>query len=153
MSLLDGLVSELRKHVPQAQAGIDKGLESGIQRAREWVATHPQAGNPEMREAMAEALDRVELAAPSLAHLAGHNLVAVLSLAFDGRGADDDVRSSYFQTELGYEERRKHMRNRTLAKAERQLAKEESWDDFKDLLGDLGQLALRAIVPVLLAAI
>ena len=153
MSLLDAAMKAIREQLPRIEAETERGLVGGLQRARDWVNTSPDAGTPELRGAMLEALDRVEITAPSLAHITGHNLTAVLERVFAGVGASDDTRKLYFRTRLGYEEARQAMQNRTLEKLKRQLAKEESWDDFVEMLEDIGQMALRVLVPVILAAI
>lgn len=151
--VLQATVKLLRKYVPQAERGADKGLQKGIERAREWIDSAPNVGSPAFRGQLHEALDRVEVSTGAMSHLADHALTSLLERVFYGLGADEETRREFFRTELGYEETRQAMQNRTLAKLERQLAREEAWDEFVEMLEDIGQMALRAVVPILLAAI
>lgn len=151
--VLDKLVTELKKQLPKIESGAEKGLAQGLDRAREWAETHPSLGSDKLRKAMLDAIDRVDLAAPALSHLVGHNLVAVLDLVYTGNAEDHETRKEYFKTQLGFEERNKAAAANALARFEQTIATEEAWDEFLDMLEDIGQLALRALVPVLLAAI
>lgn len=151
--LLEAAVTELKRQLPRIESGSEKGLLKGIARAREWAETDETLGTLRVRSAMLEALDRVEITAPHLAHLAGHNLVAVLEHVFHGEGQNYATRSEYFRTVAGFEERRRAAAANALERLEATLAQEEDWEAFTDMISDIGQLALRTLVPLLLAAI
>ena len=149
--LLDTAVKLLREQMPKLETGADRTLEKGIERAREWARTTPEAGEA-VRGAMLDALDSVDIAAPHLAHLASFELRALFERVFSGYGANEDTRLTYFRTQATYDERIRAQKEGTLALLEAKLAREESWDAFVEMLKDIGQLALRTVIPVLLAA-
>lgn len=148
--MLQAAVEALRKQLPKLEDASERGLESGLERARDWAHDNTE---PAVRAPLLDALDRVEASKESLAHLAGDSLSAVLERVFLGLGADAETRADYFPTALTYEQTREAMQERTRAKLERQLAREESWDEFTEMLEEIGMLALRAVLPLLLAAL
>lgn len=150
--VLNSLVAQIKSQMPRIEAGAERGIGEAVARARGWAET-ADLGLPETRAAVVAAIDRVDAAQPALAHLSGVLLANLLERVYFGVGATGDTRAAYFPSSAGFDEARRAMHELTLAKSQRKVARDEAWDEFVAMLKDIGQIALKAVVPILLAAV
>lgn len=154
MSLADDAVELLRsKGYPAIEAGADRGLASALGRARDYLRSDDALdwGGAPVRAAALDALDRIEVAVPHLAHLGADEAKGLLEATFRGLGLDDTTHNDFFA--ISFEERRRvkwQIADDLAAETER---RNEAWRAWKAALRDVGTLALRALVPLLLAAL
>lgn len=154
--LLERAVEALReKGLPKADKAVDRGLSKAIEKAREWVQSDEGLafGGAPVRAAALDGLDRIERAAPSLGHLASREIRGLFEQVFQGYGSSEEVRNTYFRTAATYEERIERAYELASYLAEETIDREKAWEEFKALLKDLGTLALRTLVPLVLAAL
>lgn len=153
--LLNSAVEVLRDYgYPQLDSRAENAFADAVAAAREFLGNDENAfdfGGPVIRAAALDGLDRVDVASPHLVHLATDEVKGLLEAVFRGLGADDTVRNDYFR--LTYEERRAAMHATTDELAAETERRNAAWRAFQDMLQDVGSLALRTLIPLLLAAI
>ena len=174
MCLLTGCVpveairqAEVEAAIMHGHAG-DAALTSesraiGAAGERAWRAQHralagedvPQAARQPVEVALAElgreALAAIEERKAPLAALGRARALAVLAQL--GAGREDEARLLYLAAGATLAERLAASEALTLATLAATRERELAWDEVRSLLQDAGQLALRVLIPVLLAAL
>ena len=154
MSLADDAVALLRsKGYPKLEEGAERGLEKAIERAKDYLRSDEGLGwgGAPVRAAALDGLDRLSVMVPHTAHLAADEVRGLLDAAFAGLGLDVTTQHDYFG--LTFEERRGIMHGLTDELAAEVEKRNKAWEAWKDTLRDLGTLALRTLVPLVLAAL
>lgn len=154
MSIADEAVELLRrKGYPRLEEGAERGLAKAMDRAREYLRSMEAYdwGGPTVRAAALDGLDRLDVVTPELAYLAADEVKGLLESAFRGLGLDQTTKNDYFS--VPYEDRRAAMHELTDELAAETERREKAWEAWKAALRDIGTLALRTLVPLLLAAL
>lgn len=151
---LELAVELVRSHgIPRIPEGVDRGLDSAIDHAAEWLEGEDLAG---LAPAARDGVEELRAVAPHAGRLVGGQVGALLSRAFRGTLDElDDVeaRRAAFASALTFEERLEAQLAGSLAVLEEALLDEAAWDAVKDTLKSIGQDLLKAAIPVLLAAL
>lgn len=152
--LLEDSVKALRKWwAPAAERAAEKGIDRAVDRAKEWVASDGAAllGGPVVRAAMLDGLDKIKRASPSMAHLTAAEVEGLLDWTFKGYGGDGQVMREFFG--VSYEDRRSAMHDVTDAIAALAADRAHAWAEFQAMLKEIGTLALRTLIPLVVAAL
>lgn len=152
MSLIESIA------VHAARAVDDKGdgwLDKGIERARDMLERQVSEATRPLEVAMAElgrdALDAVDERKGALATLGKARALAVLVQL--GAGREDEARLLYLATAATFGELLAASEASTQATLAATRAREEAWDEIKKLAKEVGAIALKALIPILLAAL
>lgn len=152
MSLLDAVATHAARAVDDHAEGW---LDRGIDRARDLLERQAVAARQPVEVALAElgreALAAIEERKAPLAALGRARALAVLAQL--GAGREDEARLLYLAAGATLAERLAASEALTLATLAATRERELAWDEVRSLLQDAGQLALRVLIPVLLAAL
>lgn len=153
MSELGDLVADLRGKATESgvklleergPGWIDKALDKTVELARD-------AGLDPNEAALA--IDAAEVVREHKGALTGVAVDAfrnTMALAWDGQ--IDAARRAFLETEASYDERRAAMQAGTDATYKDRVEREAAWAELADMFEEIGKMALKALVPILLAA-
>lgn len=152
MSLVDAIAVHAARAVEdRADGWLDKGLE----RAGDLLERQASEATRPLEVALVElgrdALDAVEARKSALASLGKARALAVLVQL--GAGREDEARLLYLATAATFEERLAASEASTVATLAATRAREEAWDEVKQLAKEVGAIALKTLIPILLAAL
>lgn len=170
MSLVDSIATHAARAVDDRAGGW---LDGGIERVRDALAVRREelrlrAEDPgydalphAARRAIGVETDLVELGREGLASVEARKgaLVrlgkarAFAVLAQLGAGRENEARLLYLETSATLEERLAASEASTVATLAAAREREEAWDEVLTIAREVGALALKALIPVLLAAL
>lgn len=157
MTLIDTLAATVDEH---AEGWMDRGIDRVADLVGDRLADLAAEPGPdperhsEERAALAlalQGLNALDEHKAALAHLGRARLAG--TLAYLGVGRNAEARRLFLAGGASFAERRAASAASTAATHEAAEAREAAWREVEQMANDVGQLALRALFPLLLAAL
>lgn len=153
MSLVESIAAHAARAVDDK---TPEWLDKGIDRARDLLERQASEATRPVEVALAElgrdALEAVEERKGALAHLGKARMLSVLVQL--GAGREDEARLLYLASGASsFEELLAASDKSTAATAVATHAREKAWTEVRDLAKEVGAIALKALIPILLAAL
>ncbi|MCA8923988.1 MAG: hypothetical protein KDD82_19415 [Planctomycetes bacterium] len=154
MSDLEVYVDWLRdRGVERVDELAERAAEAGLDKATAWLdGAGRELLSADLADAAREGVEGLRAAAPHLGTLSRTQASGILSHVFRG-GATDRASLELAAAALAFDERLKAQRAGSLAKLREELAEQHAWDEIAATLKAVGLDALKAAIPLLLAAL
>lgn len=144
MSLLDKAADKAHAVVDEE---ADDWLRKGVVAGRKYL----DRLDPVERDAAARALDLVEEHQDALADVGRARLLA--AIAWTGLGETERARRAWLAGGATFAERRAASAVSTARTLEETQRREKAWEEFQKFAKEAGLVALRVVLPILLAAL